>query len=185
MTLPKVSILTVGVLGIILISFPPLGSSSYTQTQGAIFAFGASAIIATTNIVIKKYFERKELLRIVTRQLVLGGLILLIASSITEDWNSITFNLTFIGVIILLGVIGTGILNFAWYTIIQWEDVGKVSMYFFLVPVIGFFSGVVFYKESVQAIQVIGSVVIIIAMIFLSRIKPASVTTASEPHKIR
>ena len=185
MTLPKVSILTFGVLGIILISFPALGSSSSVQTEGAIFAFGSSAIVATTNIIVKRYLERKELLRIVTWQLILGGTVLFIASFITEQWSNISFNITFVGVIILLGVIGTGILNFAWYTIIQLEDVGKVSMYFFLVPVIGFFSGVAFNKESVEAIQIIGSVIIVVAMIFLSRIKPTPAITNREHLKVK
>lgn len=177
LTASKSTVLILGSIGIILISLPSLRSPITTETTGAVLAFGSSALVASTNIIVKRYLDRKELLRMVVWQLLIGSGILFIVSSIIESWSGIVFNGTLLIVLILLGVIGTGLVNYAWYSVIGWEEVGKVTMYFFLVPVIGFLSGILFYNESFQLIQLIGTAAIIFATIYLAHSKPTATTS--------
>lgn len=179
-TLSKGSILLVGSAGIVLMSLPALRSPQEMESTGALLAFASSLIVAITNIIVKRHLERQELLRMLTWQLLLGAAVLFVASAIAESWSGIEFNATLIWVLIALGVIGTGLVNYAWYTAISWGEVGKVSMYFLLVPVIGFISGIVFHKETFQGIQLIGAAAIILAMVFLARMK-LSPEVAQEP----
>ncbi len=184
-TLSKAGILLVGTFGIVLISLPSLRSSQGGESAGALLAFASSLIVATTSIIVKRHFAREELLRMLTWQLLIGAAVLFGASLVVESWSGVEFNSTLIWVLIALGVVGTGLVNYAWYTAIGWGEVGKVSMYFLLVPVIGFFSGVVFHKESFQLIQLIGAASIIIAMIFLTRMKLAPDKTKKRALAIR
>lgn len=167
----KGSILLVGSIGIVLMSLPAMRSSQAGESTGALLAFASSLIVAITSIIVKRHFERQELLRMLTWQLLIGAAVLFAASSFVESWSGIEFSSTLIWMLVALGIIGTGFVNFAWYTVIGWGEVGKVSMYFFLVPVIGFLSGIVFHKESFQPIQLVGAGAIVVAMIFLAKMK--------------
>jgi drug/metabolite transporter (DMT)-like permease len=173
-TRSKAVVLLLGVAGIIFISLPSLRISDGTGLKGPLFALATSGLAAITNIVVKRLLERQELLRMVTWQLLLGGIILLFASFAFESWANIQLTPGFFVIVLLLGIFGTAFTNYAWYTLIQWEDVGKVSMYFFLVPVLGLLSGVLFYRESVTLAQSMGVALIILGTILLSRLKSSN-----------
>jgi drug/metabolite transporter (DMT)-like permease len=180
LTKGKAVVLFLGIAGIIFISLPSIRVSDGVGLKGPLFALATSGLAALTNIVVKRLLERQELLRMVTWQLLLGGFILLFASFAFESWANVQLTPEFFVIVLLLGIFGTAFTNYAWYTVIQWEDVGKMSMYFFLVPVLGLLSGVVLYGESVTFVQGIGVALIILGTILLSRLKSSNKQGPSE-----
>jgi drug/metabolite transporter (DMT)-like permease len=69
-------------------------------------------------------------------------------------------------------MLGTAFVNYAWYKVIQRDDVSRVGMFFFLVPAIGLLSGVLLFDEKITPIQAAGIVVTVCALVFLRR-RPA------------
>ena len=127
--------------------------------------------MAVTNVVVKR-IAGEELLRIVTWQLLLGSVPLFVASIATESWTAIHLSGVFVTVALILGILGTAFVNYAWYKIIQRDDVGRVGMFFFLVPVIGLLSGVLLFGEKITPVQAAGMVITVFALAFL-RNRPA------------
>ena len=170
-TSAKLAALALGTIGIILISLPSLAAGGFGEARGAVLALTSSLIVAVTNVAVKR-IAGEELLRIVTWQLVLGSVPLFVASIATESWSAIHFNGIFVTAALVLGMLGTAFVNYAWYKIIQREDVGRVGMFFFLVPVVGLLSGVLLFGEKITPVQAAGIVVTVTGLAFL-RSRPA------------
>lgn len=174
-TTSKVTALMLGTLGIVLISLPSIASGGVGEAKGSILALTSSLIVAITNVAVKR-IAGEELLRIVTWQLLLGSVPLFAASLATESWRAVHFNGPFVLSALVLGMLGTAFVNYAWYRVIQKEDVSRVGMFFFLVPVIGLLSGVLLFGERITAVQAAGIVVTVIALAFLRARTPKEVT---------
>lgn len=170
-TSSKLAALALGTAGIVLISLPAISVGGVGEAKGAALALGSSLIVAITNVAVKR-IPGEELLRIVTWQLLLGSVPLFAASIAVESWTAIHFNGVFVTAALILGLLGTAFVNYAWYKVIQREDVGRVGMFFFLVPVIGLLSSVLLFGEKISAVQAAGMVVTVLAFAFL-RNRPA------------
>lgn len=170
-TASKLAALALGTAGIVLISLPAISAGGMGEAKGAALALTSSLIVAITNVAVKR-IPGEELLRIVTWQLLLGSVPLFIASMATESWTAIHFNGVFVTAALVLGMLGTAFVNYAWYKVIQREDVGRVGMFFFLVPVLGLLSGVLLFGEKITPVQATGMVVTVFALVFL-RSRPA------------
>lgn len=170
-TAPKLAVLALGTLGIVLISLPAISAGGMGEARGAALALASSLLVAITNVAVKR-IPGDELLRIVTWQLLLGSVPLFVASIATESWTAIHFNGVFVTAALVLGMLGTAFVNYAWYKIVQREDVGRAGMFFFLVPVMGLLSGVLLFGEKVTPVQVAGMFVTVAALAFV-RSRPA------------
>lgn len=168
---PKLAALALGTVGIFLISLPAISAGGLGEARGAALALASSLIVAITNVVVKR-IPGEELLRIVTWQLLLGSVPLFVASISTESWTKIHFNGVFVTAALVLGMLGTAFVNYAWYKVIQRDDVGRVGMFFFLVPVIGLLSGVLLFGEKITPVQGAGILVTVFALALL-RNRPA------------
>jgi drug/metabolite transporter (DMT)-like permease len=165
-TASKLAALALGTVGIVLISLPAISTGGLGEAKGAALALTSSLIVAITNVAVKR-IPGEELLRIVTWQLLIGSIPLFVASVAAESWTAIHLNGVFVTAALILGLLGTAFVNYAWYKVIQREDVGRVGMFFFLVPVIGLLSGVLFFGEKITAVQAAGMVVTVLAFAFL------------------
>jgi O-acetylserine/cysteine efflux transporter len=170
----KLAALILGTIGIILISLPAIASGGFGEAKGSILALTSSLIVAITNVAVKR-IAGEELLRIVTWQLLIGSIPLFVASLATESWQAVHFNGPFVLTALVLGMLGTAFVNYAWYRVIQREDVSRVGMFFFLVPVIGLLSGVLLFGEKITAVQAAGIVVTVVALAFLRTKTPKEV----------
>lgn len=170
-TSSKLAALILGTIGIILISLPAIASGGFGEAKGSMLALTSSLIVAITNVAVKR-IAGEELLRIVTWQLLIGSIPLFVASLATESWRAVHFNGPFVLTALVLGMLGTAFVNYAWYRVIQKEDVGRVGMFFFLVPVIGLMSGVLLFGEKITEVQAAGIVVTVTALAFLRNRTP-------------
>lgn len=166
-TTGKITAAVLGVVGIVLLSLPVFQRGGTGQIEGALLAFGSSLIVALANILVKRFIPKEDILPASAWQLVMGCIPLLIASALTENWSKFHAVPGFIALLLFLGLIGTGYNTFAWYKLVKREDVGFVSMFYFVVPAIGLISGWLVFGESLVAEQWIGMGVIASALVFL------------------
>lgn len=150
----------VGLVGIGLISLPAFRDSAVGSTEGALLALGSSAVVAFVNIIVKRYVPDVDILSASAWQLLMGSVPLFAASALLEDWTTFNPVPEFIALLLFLGLIGSGFNTFAWYRILKREEVGIVSMYYFVVPAFGLLAAWMAFGEILGLEQWIGVAVI-------------------------
>ena len=174
-TFPKIASAILGIVGVILLSLPIFHQGGVGQIQGATLALTSSLVVASANILVKRVVPKEDILPASAWQLMMGSVPLVVASALTEDWTKFHPSSLFMGLLLFLGLIGTGYNTFAWYRFIKREDIGLVSMFYFVVPVIGLLSGWLIFGEGLMLEQWIGMSVIAVALVFVARDKPQDV----------
>lgn len=138
---------------------------------GPILALVASASAAVGSILMKYLKELSAVLLVTAWQFIIGSIPLFIFSNAVElpDYR-LLINPKFIGILLLLALVGTAFGSVAWYLLIQRYEVGRLSLGLFLVPVFGL--GVAMLSgERLGGIELSGAVIIVVA-ILLSTLSP-------------
>lgn len=158
--------LALGILGIILISSSSLFGTS-SGLLGLSLAITTSVGASVGSILMKGWQQSSVILPIIAWQFIVGSLPLLAFSFATEtpqyDYDLLTSTM-FIFVLLLLALVGTAFGTATWYWLIQRHEIGRLSLYFFLVPVFGLviasMSG-----ETFSRIELLGAAIIIVAIL--------------------
>jgi drug/metabolite transporter (DMT)-like permease len=147
--------LALGLLGVILIAVPTLTPGGVLGVAGALLALMASAGSAVGSVIVKRMRPR-NLLATAGWQLLIGSMPLLIASSLVERDAPITWNGAFIAMLLFLALVGTSFATALWYWLIARTEVGRLTLFLFLTPVLGLALAVVVFGERIAWIQGIG-----------------------------
>ena len=148
--------LVLGVAGVTLIAYPALTGSGAFGLPGALLALSVSAGSAGGSVIVKRMGSLPSLLAITGWALALGGMPLLGASIVAERDERIVWNATFIGLLLFLALIGAAVVNALWFWLIQREDVGRLTMFFFLTPVFGLAIAALWFNEPVGRYEIAG-----------------------------
>ena len=89
-------------------------------------------------------------------QLLVGGLPLLAASALVERGAPVRWTAEFVGMLLFLALIGTSLVTAVWYWLVQQAEVGRLSMFFFLVPVFGLGLALAIYNEPISRSAAVG-----------------------------
>ena len=168
LTRGKVIALVLGLLGVTLIANPTLATADAYGISGVALALGASGIAAVSNVIAKRMNLRAELLAVAAWQLLAGSLPLFALAALTERGASINLNFEFIAVLLFLALPGTALLNAAWYWLLQYDDVSRLSLFFLLTPAFGLILAALIFGETIGLVQITGSGIIVIGIGILS-----------------
>jgi O-acetylserine/cysteine efflux transporter len=153
--------LLLGFSGVVLIASPALAVLGPETLAGSLLALASAAGLAVGSVVVKRLGGQLNLLTLTSWQLALGSLPLLVASLVFEGDAAVRWTLEFAGLLFLLALVGTAFVTAAWYWLIQGDDVGRLSMFFFLVPVFGLGLAVWLLGEGVSLLQGLGLALVI------------------------
>ena len=133
----KALALGLGLAGISLIAYPALAG----PTRGGVLALAlpltAAAGAATESVLVKRArLAPDALLVFVGWQLSVGGALLLVLSAWVET-TRVRWTTTFSALLIALALVGTAFTTCLWYWLIQRDEVGRLSLPLFAVPVLG------------------------------------------------
>ena len=151
--------LALGMAGVILIALPALSGADAYSAVGAGLALVASGGLALSNIIVKRMQPQIEVLALAGWQLVAGSLPLLAASVAFEGATPVVWNATFLSMLLFLALVGTALANVLWYWLIRHDDLGRLTMFFFLVPVFGLGIAALLFGEGVSLLEGIGVIV--------------------------
>ena len=160
-TRSKVLALVLALGGIALISNSAWKGAGASDLSGGAFALAASGGASVGNLIVKRMGMRLDLLTITGWQLTIGGLPLLALYAVAEREAPVIWNGTFVGLLLFLSLVGTALVTFLWYWIVAREDVGRLSMFLFLVPVFGMGVSALVFREKVSILEGIGSALIV------------------------
>ena len=126
-----------------------------------VLALASAGAFAAGSVLIKRMDPGPDLLPVTAWQLILGSLVLLASSRIAERGGRVIWSNEFLSLLIFLAVPGTAVATSAWYWLVQGKDVGRLAMFFFLVPVFGLALASVTYGERIGPFQAAGAMFIL------------------------
>ena len=156
LTRGKTMALSLGLGGVTLIAYPALTGPGAYGVSGAVLALAVSIGSASGGVLVKRMGQLPSLLAVTAWSLILGSLPLLLASWIAERDAAITWNLAFVGLLFFLALVGTAFASFAWYWLVQREDLGRLTLYLFLVPVLGLAIAALAFGERIGLLEGMG-----------------------------
>jgi len=166
-TLIKALALGLGLAGVILMALPALREQTGHPLLGAMLALGSSASAAVTSVTVKRLHPGKSLMALTGWQLVAGCVVLLGLSVMFEPQGTIAWTGGFVGLLLFLALAGTALSTWLWFWLLQRAEVGRLSLYLFLVPVFGLLIATSGFGERLNALQA-GGVALIFTAVALS-----------------
>lgn len=153
--------------GVTLLALPSLREQSGHPLLGAMLALGASASAAAATVTVKRLRPGGDLMSLTAWQLVAGSIVLLGLSAVFEPRGTIAWTGGFVGLLLFLALAGTALSTWLWFWLLQRTEVGRLSLYLFLVPVFGLLIAMGGFGERLNALQG-GSVALILLAVALS-----------------
>ncbi len=183
MTRGKRIALGFGIAGVTLIAFPALVGPGAYGIAGALLALAVSAGSATGNVIVKRMGTLPSLLATTAWALLIGSVPLLLTSGVAEHGQPVAWTGEFIGLLLFLAVVGTSLTTAVWYWLVQRSDVGRLTMFLFLVPVLGIIMAALLFGERVGLLEIAGVSLTVVGIGVAARDEPEkSGQGATSPH---
>ena len=138
-TLRGVSGLSLAMVGVVVVAMASTGGTSSTGVALALFAAVAPA---AGTVLMRRLAPTVDLLLTTSAQFLLGGAILIAVSALVEPWGLGWSPATLPGLLVL-GVLGTGLANVAWFWLLGRVSFVRLGTALFLVPVTGIVAAMV------------------------------------------
>jgi drug/metabolite transporter (DMT)-like permease len=162
--LSKALALGLGLAGVTLLALPALREQSGHPLLGAMLALGSSASAAIASVTVKGLCPGKDLMSLTGWQLIAGGVVLLGLSAVLEPNETIMWTGRFVSLLLFLALAGTALSTWLWFWLLQRAEVGRLSLYLFLVPVFGLLIAMGGFGERLNALQAGGVAFILLAV---------------------
>lgn len=172
LTLPKVSGIIAGFVGIFLVLTSGKLASVTVNPYGFGFLLVSAISFAASFIVYRRWLTSADRIALNAIQLLFASTILFVwvvlsnASSLIEVKFT---NLDFLAALLFTGILGTTFAYVIWMTLVNKRGPVWVSTWLFLVPVVALVSSIVFLEETIDLIQSLGFVIILVGIGAVSR----------------
>ena len=174
----KLTALVLGIGGVVLIGFPSASGRGTFHGTALMLPLLAAGSGATESLIVKRVQPGLDVLGVAAWQFVFASLPLFMLSGWLEPQREVRWTPQFA---LLLGLLAGGTTAAAsglWYWLVQREEVSRLSLMLFLVPVAGLLIGIKAFGEVLAPIQAAGISLVVagVAAAGLSRTQTASVT---------
>lgn len=162
--------LFLGFVGIVAIASPQLiaeGRESYFL--GIAYIVLAALGITVSNVLIKRIAGEIDALVAMGLQLLIGSLPLLFGAWAFEDPTAIQWTGTFIANLVVLSLIGTALVYWLWFSVLQTTALNRANAFSFLIPIFGLTMAALFYGETLVWPQIIGIVLTLLGVFMVVR----------------
>jgi drug/metabolite transporter (DMT)-like permease len=167
LTRVKMVALVLGTVGVTAIAWPATLDSSGRPVEAAL-PLTAAISTAAASVLLKKLDVGRHLIGVAAWQLLLGTVPLLLLSAATET-GGVRWTPPFVALLAYLGLIGTALALSVWYWLIQREPVGRLSLFLFLVPVLGLGLAIVTFGESIGPREILGVGLVLAGIVLAAR----------------
>ncbi len=155
LTRGKQAALALGLVGVTLIAAPAWASAGEFSMIGTILALAASGGSAAGSVIVKRMRPRNTVAT-AGWQLIIGSTPLLVASAVVERGSPVIWSNTFIALLLFLALVGTSFATALWYWLIERTEVGRLTLFLFLTPVLGLALAVMVFGERVSVVESTG-----------------------------
>ncbi|MEO1169464.1 MAG: DMT family transporter [Pseudomonadota bacterium] len=173
--------LILGFVGIVVIAAPQLFSGGREDyILGIAYIALAAMGITVSNVLIKRIAGSIDALMAMGLQLLIGSIPLIFVAWVTEDPAIIQWSLPFVGSLLALGLIGTALVYWLWFSILENTNLNHANAFSFLIPSFGLAMGVLIYGEALGWIELIGIALAILGVSLVVRYGTARNQTANQ-----
>lgn len=160
----KIFGLLLGFAGVAALSIG--GFTGSISAAGVLLALASALCWALGTVYMKRNAARVDMLWLTAMQIMIGGVILLGAGSVTESWAAITWSGAFIMNTLFIAVFVIALGWMVYFKLINEGEAGKVGSFTFLIPLISIGSSVVLLHEKIT-LNLIAGMVLIVGSILL------------------
>ena len=168
-TRAKATSLVLGLAGVSLIAYPAITDPSRRSPLGAILPLIAAAGTAVQSVMVKRLDIRDALLPVTAWQFVLGGLPLLLVSAVVERGAVVVWSGTFLSLFLFLTLVGTSAATALWFWLVQDDEVGRLTLQLFLIPVFGLVLAMALFRETISTLEAAGIGIVVLAISLVVR----------------
>jgi drug/metabolite transporter (DMT)-like permease len=162
----RTAALLIGSAGVLLVI---LGSHMRLGTmEGAFLALVAAGSLAAGNLIIKRIGDRVNALSATAWQYVLGGLLLLGWSLLSEDQTTIAWSPHFLVGLLFLGLVGSGLASWVWYLLVSKGELISINSLTLLTPVFAVLLALLIYGEPLSRLSVLGMAMVLGGVVWAS-----------------
>jgi len=169
LTISKITALLLGTAGVILIAFPAFSGRSGYGINGSLLALSASISSAIGSILVKIFILKTNFLRFAAWQLIFGSMPLLAVSAIFEPVRIIEWTPEFVGILLFLAIVGTSVVTAVWYWLLRKQEVGYLTQFLFLTPLLGLGIAALVFNERLSLLAGTGVIFILAGIMIIAR----------------
>ena len=165
----KLTAVTLGFFGVTLIAYPAITGPIRAGLLGTVLPLAAATGVATESVLYKWLRVTEERVQVAGWQLLGGGVVLAFISLSLERDIGVVWSGQFIALLSYLTIAGTALTTALWYRVLQDDEVGRLSILLFLIPVLGLGLAVILFDEVVGRIEMAGVIVTLGALLTVAR----------------
>lgn len=161
--------LLVGFSGVVLVNLPK-GEMQLSFGMGEILLLIAMAAGGLGNILARNGSQRMDVIYLTAYQMLIGSLGLIVIGAFSVGFYPFSFDL--ISALILLYLACLSAVGFIlWNNVMKYNQVGKVSLYLFLIPVFGVILSSLLLSEPLHYLVLFALVLVVSGIIIVNRQK--------------
>jgi drug/metabolite transporter (DMT)-like permease len=165
MTPGKLAALAGGLLGVATLAWSRSGPGAPVHVAAIALPLVAAASGAGESILVKLARPAADVTRVAVWQFLLASPTLFALSGWLEAQQSIVWTTSFMLVLVFLAGGATAAATALWYWLVQREDVSRISLLLFLVPVGGLGLAAALFGERINTVQAAGIVLIFAGLV--------------------
>lgn len=162
----KIAGLVIGFLGVGSLSIGGLTGS--ISAIGVLLALASAVSWALATVYTKRNAVRVDMLWMTAMQIMIGGVILLAAGSVSESWGDITWSGAFVANTLFIAVFVIALGWMVYFKLINEGEAGRVGSFTFLIPLVSIGSSVMLLHEKITLNLIIGMVLIVSSIILVN-----------------
>ncbi|WP_088067495.1 DMT family transporter [Gottfriedia luciferensis] len=166
LTLRKMVGVTVGFAGVIIVNITK-GTLSLHLGIGEILLLIAMAFGGYGNVLAKEAAKKVDVAYLTAYQMMIGSFGLLLIGGLTAGFFPFHFDLVTFGMLVYLSLL-SAVGFILWNNVMKYNQVGKVSMYLFLVPVFGVILSSIMLNEVLSYLVFIGLIMVTSGIIIVN-----------------
>lgn len=156
----KLSALVLATLGVVLIALPGAGMNATWHPTALALPLLAASSRAAESVIVKGLQLGREAALVATWQFLVASIVLSVLSAWLEPESRTVWTMTFALSVALLAGGSTAAATALWYWLLQREEVSRLSLVLFLVPVTGLGLGLALFGENVGIVKVAGTALV-------------------------
>lgn len=160
--------MVIGFVGVVLISFDSLQTSG-DLFLGVLLAVGAPLAAAWGIVIHKQHYSGENIVVAVNVQMIFGGIPLILAAALFENWRDFNVSLESVGSILYLAIFGTVVTFLSYYWLLRHMRLTTVSLIAFVTPMVAIFIGVLFADEKMTPLIMLGTSLILSGVFLVVR----------------
>lgn len=141
------------------------GLGSIQEMKGILFGLGAALLYACVILLNKKIKDISPFDKTIY-QLGIAGIVLLPYTYLTEDYSSINLDTKSLLLLLVVGIIHTGITYYLYFGSLSGLEAQTAALYSYIDPIFAIILSALLLKESIGIFEIIGTVLILGSTIF-------------------